>query len=480
MLVLFSILTACGGGGGSSGEQFIDPNPSLTSFSVSPGTIDFRGSVTFEWQINNPTRDMRVELTGYGDVTGRSSLTAEDVRFGGLYRLNVSTGSGFETEKQVDLRVRPESIPQGFVGLVNDNLLVWHGWKLDHEHSYRARFDYIRLLFEHQVVPDVFDWIAFVETSGHYLYAGSFSRVSDQGERGFSTRGYANDRYYAERLRTSRLRGVLHFAYPGAVDHALSHEIMHQWANGIRELGVDHAHWGYSDVHGRLGGFDRDTLRVFDAEQEHHAARAFSDRGGSESSHLTYSPLEMYLAGWGPLSDVPPIRIAHGADWVRDLSGTSVEIGGGAAALVKTSNEMGYEEYIFHAPDGFTTYDRDWLLDMLGPRERPLGEAETNFRLLFVFMVDKAYPANIDSLEGFSDNIARMTRRADAEDGEEVTFWQAAARHGPPSAPTASRTCSTRPSSRGSIPWCATSGATPICARGCGPASDWSLMCPTQ
>ena len=41
-------------------------------------------------------------------------------------------------------------------------------------------------------------------------------------------------------------------------------------------------------------------------------------------------------------------------------------------------------------------------------------------------MVDKAYPANIDSLERFSDNIARMTQRADAEDGEEVTFWQAA------------------------------------------------------
>ena len=168
-------------------------------------------------------------------------------------------------------------------------------------------------------------------------------------------------------------------------------------------------------MHGRLGGFDGDTLRVFDAERDHHAARAFSDRGGAESGELPYSPLEMYLAGWGPLSDVPPLKVAHNADWVRD-----------ADDAIVTSDAMDYTEYVFHAPEDFTTYGRDWLIDTLGPREPPLGAAPTDFRLLFVYMVDEQFPARIEQLAVVSDEIAHMTRHADADAGEEMTFWQAA------------------------------------------------------
>ena len=425
---LFSILAACGGGGGSGGDS-TGPNPtipqptpaaSITSFSIGPDTVDLRDAVTFEWRTDPPdsgSPDFTLALTGHGDVTGRSPLTIDDIRFGGTYTLRMMRENGTTTAKEASLTIRPESIPQGFVGVLNDNLLVWRGWKLDHEHTSRTHGDYTRLFYEHGVVPDVFDWIVFIDgvnSTTHYDYAGRFGILSSQGERGYAT-SYPQDGFNARHHHTDRLRASVHVPTNRYTAEVLVHEIMHQWANDIYALGVGHGHWGFSDVHGQLGGFDGDTLRVFDAPQDHHAARAFSDKGGAESDELPYSPLEMYLAGWGPLSDVPPIKIAHNADWVRDANDDIV-----------TSDEMNYTEYVFHAPDDFTSYDRDWLIDTLGPREPALGAAPTDFRLLFVYMVDDEFPALIEQLGVVSGEITHMTQHADAEAGEQVTFWQAA------------------------------------------------------
>ena len=367
---ILTALAACGGGGSGSTT---DPNPtipqlpptaSITAFSITPDTVDLRDAVTFEWRTDPPdtgSPDFTLALTGHGDVTGRSPLTIDDIRFGGTYTLRMTRENGTTTAREASLEIRPESVPQGFVGVLNDNLLVWHGWKLDHRQPAGARDDYVRLLYEHGIVQDVFDWIVFVdgvENTEHYTYAASFGGVNDQGARGFSSRDISFGSYFAEVLRTDRLRGLVHVATNFDTAYSLVHEIMHQWANYIYPIrGQSGAHWGFTDVHGHLGGFDGDTLRVFDAARDHHAARAFSDRGGSESNHLPYSPLEMYLAGWGPLSDVPPIKIAHNADWVRDANDNIV-----------TSDEMNYyTEYVFHAPDDFTSYDRDWLIDTLRP-----------------------------------------------------------------------------------------------------------------
>ena len=422
---ILTALAACGGGGSGSTT---DPNPtipqlpptaSITSFSISPDTVDLRDAVTFEWQTVPGSPDFTLTLTGHGDVTGRSPLTIDDIRFGGTYTLRMTRGNGTSDAREASLTIRPESVPQGFVGVLNDNLLVWHGWKLDHRQPAGARDDYVRLLYEHGIVQDVFDWIVFidgVENTEHYTYAASFGGVNDQGARGFRDyeRSESADAYNADVLRTDRLRGRAHVATNRYTAHSLVHEIMHQWANKIVAL-VAGGHWGFSDVHGPLGGFDGDTLRVFDAARDHHAARAFSDIGGTESDHLPYSPLEMYLAGWGPLSDVPPIKVAHNADWARDANDD-----------IATSDEMNYTEYVFHAPEGFTSYDRDWLIDTLGPREPPLGEAPTDFRLLFVYMVDDEFPARIEQLGVVSGEIVHMTQHADAKAGEQVTFWQAA------------------------------------------------------
>ena len=187
---ILTALAACGGGGSGSTT---DPNPtipqppptaSITSFSISPDTVDLRDSVTFEWRTDPPdtgTVDFTLTLTGHGDVTGRSPLTIDDIRFGGTYTLRMARGNGSTTARDASLEILPESVPQGFVGVLNDNLLVWHGWKLDHSQPAGTQSDYVRLLYEHGIIQDVFDWIVFVDgvaDTEHYAYAASFAGLN--------------------------------------------------------------------------------------------------------------------------------------------------------------------------------------------------------------------------------------------------------------------------------------------------------------
>ena len=109
---ILTALAACGGGGSGSTT---DPNPtipqlppaaSITSFSISPDTVDLRDAVTFEWRTDPPdtgSPDFTLTLTGHGDVTGRSPLTIDDIRFGGTYTLRMTRGNGTTTARDAGL-----------------------------------------------------------------------------------------------------------------------------------------------------------------------------------------------------------------------------------------------------------------------------------------------------------------------------------------------------------------------------------------
>ena len=390
---ILTALAACGGGGSGSTT---DPNPtipqlpptaSITSFSISHDTVDLRDSVTFEWRTDPPdtgSPDFTLALTGHGEVAGRSPLTIDDIRFGGTYTLRMTRGNGTFDAREASLTIRPESVPQGFVGVLNDNLLVWHGWKLDHRHRPGARQDYVRLLYEHGIIQDVFDWIVFidgVENTEHYAYSASFARLNDQGARGFTDGGLTSGQAAAV-LRTDRLRGSAHVATNRYTAYSLVHEIMHQWANNIRALGVGVP----LGVLGRawpapwLRWRHPARVRCLAGPPRRERLQRCRRRARATTCPTALSKCTSPAGGRSP--DVPPIKVAHNADWTRDANDDIV-----------TRNEMNYTEYVFHAPEGFTSYDRDWLIDTLGPREPPLGEAPTDFRLLFVYMVDDEFPA---------------------------------------------------------------------------------------
>jgi hypothetical protein len=122
---------------------------------------------------------------------------------------------------------------------------------------------------------------------------------------------------------TGRLRAVIGVQWRTPVGPPLSHEILHEWAVHLdRSLGfglgrdVDYGpHWGFVGVHGQLGGFDATTLRC---ETPAGAMPPGCTAGGNgrtryvvgqffpnSNPSVPYAPLELYLMGLLPASEVP-------------------------------------------------------------------------------------------------------------------------------------------------------------------------------
>jgi hypothetical protein len=138
-----------------------------------------------------------------------------------------------------------------------------------------------------------------------------------------------NLEYYS----AARLKGVIGVQMPS--DNAfgpLAHEVLHYWAAYLdRSLGFGHDlnhdaavadHWGLTSVHGQLGGFDADSIRC---EMPAGAVppdctplpngryRYLFDQFGlvtNSFAGVDYAPLELYLMGLIPASEVPdPILV---------------------------------------------------------------------------------------------------------------------------------------------------------------------------
>jgi hypothetical protein len=136
---------------------------------------------------------------------------------------------------------------------------------------------------------------------------------------------------------TGRLRGLIAVQWRDKVGPPLSHEIMHYWGAHLdtsfgfsAALDGDYAsHWGYSSVHGQIGGFDAASLRC---ETPSGALPPNCTALGSgrfryvmswffpnSNPSVSYAPLELYLMGLIPSSEVPsPIQVLQDAAEVPD------------------------------------------------------------------------------------------------------------------------------------------------------------------
>jgi hypothetical protein len=87
----------------------------------------------------------------------------------------------------------------------------------------------------------------------------------------------------------------------------LNHEIMHQWGVFLSKdlgFGFDDSHWGVTSTFGVLGGFDPKTF-VENADGTYSIG--FFEVAGNDWRTTPFSPLELYLAGWAPASEIAPI-----------------------------------------------------------------------------------------------------------------------------------------------------------------------------
>lgn len=92
-----------------------------------------------------------------------------------------------------------------------------------------------------------------------------------------------------------------------ALNQPLNHELMHHWGVFFAPalgIGTTGSHWGVASTFGVLGGFDPET---FVEHQDGTFEMGFFAPAGNEWSTTTFSPIELYLAGLAPASEVDPI-----------------------------------------------------------------------------------------------------------------------------------------------------------------------------
>ncbi len=200
--------------------------------------------------------------------------------------------------------------------LYRDSVLVMHAEGRIDPYDFRVYAQHFYLWFD-----DAFDVLIFIPitvyetegSSGGWPYNGLYSHVSNDvrgiGKRQFSVAG--------EFGSSGRLKGVIHLPWRKyLVLTPLLHELMHMWANYAVET-VDRSHLSYTwgpRAFGHIGGFD--SKDVID-----HGGGLFGYDPSRFQTVRPYSDLELYFAGLGSATEVPPRSIAKDAELLKDQNG---------------------------------------------------------------------------------------------------------------------------------------------------------------
>jgi hypothetical protein len=139
----------------------------------------------------------------------------------------------------------------------------------------------------------------------------------------------------------------------------LLHEFLHRWGNGFHPTfdATYISHWGYSSVNGQLGGFDPAQL-VKNADGSYTINGSSLAPIGTRSDLGRYAPLELYMAGFLPASQVPATTIFTGVQ----------TIGGNADHFTGTRADVTIND----------------LIARYGPRNPSLDSSQKRFRVAFV------------------------------------------------------------------------------------------------
>ena len=199
---------------------------------------------------------------------------------------------------------------------------------------------------------------------------------------------------------TDHLKFVLHLNYYNALEYGPSlHEIMHEWANFVVPT-ASRSHWGFSSANGQLGGFDLADL-VEHSPGKYSAGRFGAVANGGNS--VPYSPIELYLAGFIPPSEVPDLWVAKDGAWTDE------------------TDESGNR--IFTASD-IESYSIERIVSENGVRDPDFRESQKHFSAAAILLVDDMYPATKEALEELSASVRRF-----AHPGSDkqflFNFWEA-------------------------------------------------------
>ena len=238
---------------------------------------------------------------------------------------------------------------------------------------------------------DDLDFLMFVSnlrSGDQHGYLGIYHTVMNDS-KGIGRETYSNT---ADWGSTAKLQGVMHFPGYNLIYSGPSlHEVMHRWANYVVPPNPSWAHWGFSSADGQLGGFNLEDL--VDLGEGKYSAGDFGTFANGGNS-VPYSPIELYLAGFFPMEEVPDLTIAEDGEWLRDENGD----------IVRTDTG----DPIFSA-SGLTSYTVEDLVKEYGSRLPAYPQAQREFRAAAILLIDEDNPALGRILDRLSEDVSSFS-----------------------------------------------------------------------
>ena len=294
---------------------------------------------------------------------------------------------------------------------VYDNLLVMRTQKPLFTNEFEA---ILASRAFYRVYEDEFDFILVVYnlTEQEFKrkgvdYLGKSAVVSNYSY-GIGKKRFAYGTHYGS---PSRLKTVIQFSARDTLLRGPSlHELMHTWAmDGVIPTVIP-GHWAFSSAHGQLGGFNKDELK--DLGNGLYSAGQFGLNANSGNT-IPYSPIELYLAGWIPSSEVPDLLVAKNPSWVQESD-----------ELMK--DEDGNSIFV---AEGFETWSIDRIIEEIGERVPSHDLARKQFQAAVILLEDEAHPASASHIQSVRRQIDLFSVQRDLRNEDTTTrlvnFWTA-------------------------------------------------------
>ena len=320
--------------------------------------------------------------------------------------------------------IQPGLAPaQGFEMIsLGDNLsmhskglaLQYSGVK-DFNDFWEAKYDEAICQKIYSKFEDAFDFIFFLyNTSGDEFSYGGFSYPINRNISGI---GRDNVNISSRFGTNGRLRNINHLTLRTSIFSGgpFLHELVHHW--GAAYIGQEYAtpsgtygtesHWGTTDINGVLGGFDYNTLqRNVDGNSKKYKATAqgiLNNGFGGFSQELSsayYAPIELYLMGLIPASEVPDMHVFKNVIVEEDTA-----IGG-----------------VFYA-DEEITYTIEDFIEEYGERVPDYQSSQKDFRALVVVVTDE--PVSAEHWTLIERDILKQEKQGTVNDRMQTNFWEA-------------------------------------------------------
>ena len=290
------------------------------------------------------------------------------------------------------LRDRGVIVQFGTVATINDEPLIYNDNVFVLPIAESLATD--RLLFQEYTAKfydhfdDDFDFLMFVSNlagGDQHGYFGIYHTVLND-TAGIGLQTYSN---IADWGSAAKLQGVLHFPRYDLLYRGPSlHEVMHRWANYVVPPNPSWAHWGFSSADGQLGGFHPAAL--VDLGEGKYSAGNFGIFANGGNS-VPYGPIELYLAGFLPLEEVPDLTIAQDGGWLLDEDG----------AVVRA--DSGHPIFTASEPTIYTAED---LVAEHGERVPAYQQAQRDMRAAAILLIDQDHPAVGRRLDRLSEHVS--------------------------------------------------------------------------